>query len=275
MFERDLERRPPAADPLRVRAPARGAGQARARVTNTGGPDEQEGRQGRRQEGQRRAREGQGRARRARAWPAPRRAPASPPTRAPAIRSAAPRAGAGSPASPSPPTSPTRRASRRLDLGLRALMAGIVGYMLAWACAVTVWRHLVLAELRAALERAGGIRPRPDPRRGPARRTAAPDGRRRRRPPAPDHPATEPERPPWIRSTRSPRSHRTSRRSPRRRWSGGSTATLPFGTGQTSDGGDASSTPAPRSAPRSDRFDYGEHDPDDDDDSGLHINVTA
>ncbi len=42
------------------------------------------------------------------------------------------------------------------DLGLRALVAGIVGYMLAWACAVTVWRQLVLAELRAALERSDG-----------------------------------------------------------------------------------------------------------------------
>lgn len=46
------------------------------------------------------------------------------------------------------------------DLGLRALIAGIVGYMLAWACAVTVWRHLVLAELRAAIER--GKTPDPD-----------------------------------------------------------------------------------------------------------------
>jgi hypothetical protein len=35
---------------------------------------------------------------------------------------------------------------------LRALAFGIAGYMLAWACSVTVWRHLVLAELRAALE---------------------------------------------------------------------------------------------------------------------------
>jgi hypothetical protein len=51
------------------------------------------------------------------------------------------------------------------DLGLRALVAGIVGYMLAWACAVTVWRHLVLAELRAALERSDG----PDPDLIPAR----------------------------------------------------------------------------------------------------------
>jgi hypothetical protein len=40
------------------------------------------------------------------------------------------------------------------DIGLRAIVAGIVGYMLAWACAVTIWRHLVLAELRAAHERA-------------------------------------------------------------------------------------------------------------------------
>jgi hypothetical protein len=51
------------------------------------------------------------------------------------------------------------------DLGLRALIAGIVGYMLAWACAVTVWRHLVLAELRAAAERVAG----PDPDLIPAR----------------------------------------------------------------------------------------------------------
>jgi len=34
----------------------------------------------------------------------------------------------------------------------RALLIGIAGYLVAWACAVTVWRHLVLAELRAALE---------------------------------------------------------------------------------------------------------------------------
>ncbi len=51
------------------------------------------------------------------------------------------------------------------DLGLRALAAGIVGYMLAWACAVTVWRQLVLAELRASLEHVDG----PDPDLIPAR----------------------------------------------------------------------------------------------------------
>jgi hypothetical protein len=52
------------------------------------------------------------------------------------------------------------------DVGERALAAGIVGYMLAWACAVTVWRHLVLAELRAALERTEAT---PDPDLIPAR----------------------------------------------------------------------------------------------------------
>jgi len=44
-------------------------------------------------------------------------------------------------------------------------VAGIVGYMLAWMCAVTVWRHLVLAELRAAVERTQA----PDPDLIPAR----------------------------------------------------------------------------------------------------------
>ncbi|HYB27470.1 MAG TPA: hypothetical protein VEF89_12695 [Solirubrobacteraceae bacterium] len=61
------------------------------------------------------------------------------------------------------------------DLALRALIAGIVGYMLAWACAVTVWRQLLVAELRAAVERASG----PDPDLIPARaepvRNASPE----------------------------------------------------------------------------------------------------
>ena len=38
------------------------------------------------------------------------------------------------------------------QVALRALAVGIAGYMLTWACTVTVWRHLVLAELRAAVE---------------------------------------------------------------------------------------------------------------------------
>ncbi len=47
------------------------------------------------------------------------------------------------------------------QVALRATAAGIAGYMLAWACSVTVWRHLVLAELRAALE-SGRATLRPD-----------------------------------------------------------------------------------------------------------------
>ena len=34
----------------------------------------------------------------------------------------------------------------------RALPAGIAGYVLAWACAVTVWRQIVIAEVRATIE---------------------------------------------------------------------------------------------------------------------------
>jgi hypothetical protein len=62
------------------------------------------------------------------------------------------------------------------DLGLRALLAGMAGYMLAWACAVTVWRHLVMAELRAAVDR--GVVPNPDliPARAAAPARPAPPG---------------------------------------------------------------------------------------------------
>jgi uncharacterized membrane protein YccC len=35
------------------------------------------------------------------------------------------------------------------DALLRALLAGVVGYVAAWGAAVLVWRHLVVAELRA------------------------------------------------------------------------------------------------------------------------------
>jgi hypothetical protein len=35
------------------------------------------------------------------------------------------------------------------DALLRALAGGVVGYVAAWAAAVLVWRHLVVAELRA------------------------------------------------------------------------------------------------------------------------------
>ena len=109
------------------------------------------------------------------------------------------------------------------DVGMRALVAGIVGYMLAWMCAVTVWRHLVQAELRAALE----LSQAPDPDLIPARQpgTSAKDAgsttRRHSEYVGPTDPA------PWIRSIRSFRSRRTSRRSPRRRWPAGSIATAP------------------------------------------------
>ncbi|MGH2863166.1 MAG: hypothetical protein ACRDLT_16930 [Solirubrobacteraceae bacterium] len=36
--------------------------------------------------------------------------------------------------------------------GLRALGAGVVGYMLAWCVGVMLWRQLILAEQRAAYE---------------------------------------------------------------------------------------------------------------------------
>lgn len=35
------------------------------------------------------------------------------------------------------------------DTLLRALAGGVVAYVATWACAVAVWRHLVVAELRA------------------------------------------------------------------------------------------------------------------------------
>ena len=35
---------------------------------------------------------------------------------------------------------------------LRAVAVGIAAYMVAWACAVTVWKYLVLAELRVMTE---------------------------------------------------------------------------------------------------------------------------
>ena len=37
------------------------------------------------------------------------------------------------------------------QIGERSLIAGVAGYLLAWGCSVTVWRHLMLAELRAHL----------------------------------------------------------------------------------------------------------------------------
>ena len=39
------------------------------------------------------------------------------------------------------------------EVALRALVAGVVAYLLAWFVAVTVWRQLALAELERARER--------------------------------------------------------------------------------------------------------------------------
>ena len=39
------------------------------------------------------------------------------------------------------------------QLGLRAISAGIGGYLVAWAFMITLWRYLLLAELRALAER--------------------------------------------------------------------------------------------------------------------------
>jgi hypothetical protein len=59
------------------------------------------------------------------------------------------------------------------DIGLRAIAAGMVGYMLAWSCAVTIWRQLVLAELRAAADRVAEPNPELIPARAPSRPSAA------------------------------------------------------------------------------------------------------
>lgn len=40
------------------------------------------------------------------------------------------------------------------EVGVRALAGGVVGYLVAWTGAVHVWRHLAVAELRAAQRRA-------------------------------------------------------------------------------------------------------------------------
>ena len=59
------------------------------------------------------------------------------------------------------------------QVALRALIGGIGGYMLAWMCAVTVWRHLVLAELRAAIESGRAKMEAATPSGGPAPGDAA------------------------------------------------------------------------------------------------------
>jgi len=44
------------------------------------------------------------------------------------------------------------------DAGLRGLMGGVVGYIVGWAVALQVWRHLAMAEIRAARARLAAAR---------------------------------------------------------------------------------------------------------------------
>jgi hypothetical protein len=39
------------------------------------------------------------------------------------------------------------------EVGERALGVGVAGYLLAWGCSVSVWRHLVVAELKAEMRK--------------------------------------------------------------------------------------------------------------------------
>ena len=39
------------------------------------------------------------------------------------------------------------------QLGLRALAAGAAGYMVGWAVSVTIWRQILLAEIRTIVEK--------------------------------------------------------------------------------------------------------------------------
>jgi hypothetical protein len=61
------------------------------------------------------------------------------------------------------------------DVGVRALVAGVVGYMLAWACSVTIWRYLVLAELRTLVED-GHLTPVASGQQAPGDQAADEDG---------------------------------------------------------------------------------------------------
>lgn len=62
------------------------------------------------------------------------------------------------------------------QIGERALATGIAGYLVAWACAVTIWRHLVMAEFRAALEKGQAKITMPEPEHAAGAGTPNPDG---------------------------------------------------------------------------------------------------
>lgn len=50
------------------------------------------------------------------------------------------------------------------ELGLRALIGGIAAHLVAWAAAVHIWRHLAVAEVRAAHARLRAPSPAAPPR---------------------------------------------------------------------------------------------------------------
>ena len=46
-----------------------------------------------------------------------------------------------------------RAGSLPVDAAVRGLIGGVAGYLAAWTISVQVWRHLVVAEARAAADR--------------------------------------------------------------------------------------------------------------------------
>ncbi len=119
----------------------------RFRSERSAEPEAAPRRRSRAEQGQEGGQEGQARARQGRRG-APATGRASPPTRARPARSHARRAGAGWPASCSAATCRCPR-STLVEAGLRALAAGVVCYVAAWAGAVFVWRRLVMLEIKA------------------------------------------------------------------------------------------------------------------------------
>jgi hypothetical protein len=49
------------------------------------------------------------------------------------------------------------------QVGMRALAAGAAGYMIAWWASMQVWRHLMIAEQKAAIEEIKRRREQPKP----------------------------------------------------------------------------------------------------------------
>lgn len=62
------------------------------------------------------------------------------------------------------------------DVGVRALLGGVAGYVVAWTGAVHAWRHLAVAEIRAAhratIERRQAAAAPRQPEREPAKAEA-------------------------------------------------------------------------------------------------------